>query len=95
MKVPREFGNRDAMIACEIEGGFAVHVPPIFTVLPCKPEIEDVVRGPIGNMPTCRANPRLQERIKRHLKAHALVVCRECGKDLVTSANLDHLPCRE
>jgi hypothetical protein len=77
VKVSREFGDRDTMIARKVEGGFTVDVPPILTILPCEPEIEDVVRGSIRNMPACRASPRFQERIKRHLKAHALVVCGE------------------
>ena len=91
LKVARKLGNRDAMIAREIERRFIVNVPAIVFPLPCKPKIEDVVCGSIGNMPTRGARPWFQERVRRHLKSHALVILSEGGKDLVTPADLDHL----
>src|SRR5436305_6991517 len=91
----RELGNGDTMIACEVKSGFTEDVPAVFTALPRKPKIEDIVPGSVGNMSTYCANPRLQERVERHLKAHALVIRGECGKDLITPADLDELQRRE
>ena len=91
MDVSCELGDGNSPIPGQIESGLTSAVPSLGAADAGEAEVEHPIGGVCWNVAVGGTRPALYEELEGHLRAEALVICRQGSNDALCSPHLDEL----